>query len=660
MSRYEASRQAVDSRTSRSRLGAFTWKHQVGWMTVAGMVLALLLQFRGMEGDRTAEAKPPRRALQSKSSQSKSSQAKSPQAKVVQGRAKLPRAEHPQHDVMALVNGKDISRKDLINACVSRFGEGVLESLVNKRLILSHCENRGISITQRDIDVEVNRMAKRFKLGREQWFDMLKKERDITPEEYERDIVWPTLALRKLAAKQVMPSREELDKTFVRDYGEMVGARLIALNDADLARRIQAELTANPDSFARMAIEHSIDVNSASVGGLIQPIRHYVGSPAIEQAAFQLQPGGISPVIPVVGQFVILKCEKRIPPRRVDRAEIEAQLIEKIKDEKLRGVANTLFADLQRTATTVNVYNNPKLRETMPGVVATINGDRITMQELGQECFLRHGNEVLETEISHLLLEQSLQRARLEVSEADLQAEVAHAAVLAGVMDEQGNADLTAWFASVLEQQGGSQKQYLRDSVWPSAALKKLTAKNVNVTEEDLQKGFEANYGQRVRCLAIVLPSMRRAQEVWEKARRNPTPQFFGDLAAEYSVEPTSKALRGEVPPLQRFGGQPQLEKAAFALQQGELSGIIQVGDKFIILRAEGRTETMDINLATVRKTLHRDIYEKKLRIAMSKKFEGIRYNSRVDNYLAGTSHAPPEQAKVRKDSALRQTAVQR
>ena len=127
-----------------------------------------------------------------------------------------------------------------------------------------------------------------------------------------------------------------------------------------------------------------------------------------------------------------------------------------------------------------------------------------------------------------------------------------------------------------------------------------------------MQKGFEANYGQRVRCRAIVLPSMRRAQEVWDKARRNPSVQYFSDLAAEYSVEPTSKALRGEVPPLQRFGGQPQLEEAAFNLQPGQLSGIIQVGDKFVILLSEGRTDRMDINMAEVQDILQSDIYEKK------------------------------------------------
>src|SRR5690606_30835786 len=163
------------------------------------------------------------------------------------------------------------------------------------------------------------------------------------------------------------------------------------------------------------------------------------------------------------------------------------------------------------------------------------------------------------------------------IDQTDLDAEMRHAAELAGVVDQQGNADLNAWLASSEQEQGVSREQYLRDSVWPSAALKKLTAQDVQVTQEDSTNRFATNYGRRVRCRAIVLGNMRRAQEVWEKARKNPSPDYFGDLAAEYSVEPTSKALRGEVPPLGRHGGQPQLEKVAFELREGELSGVIQV-----------------------------------------------------------------------------------
>ncbi|MCC6494288.1 MAG: peptidylprolyl isomerase [Pirellulales bacterium] len=625
------------------------WKNRLVWFGIACAVLAAAVLIRLTQGDVPAAAASP--------------QAARPAATVAEDGKELPRPGRPQHDVMALVNGKDISRRDLVAACVERYGEDVLESLVNKRLITSHCANRGIAVTNEEINAEIDRMAKRFQLGREQWLELLEKERGVSPQEYARDIVWPTLALRKLADKDLQVSKQEIDQAYEQEYGAMVRARLIVVSDEAKARDLQARLAANPDDFARAAIENSEDVNSASVGGIIQPIRRHVGDQAVEAAAFALQPGQVSAVVPVGRQFAILKCDERVPPRQVPLATVQETLVDRIKEDKLREAASGIFAQVQKTATIQNVYNAPELRQTMPGVVATVNGDRITMQELGNECLLRHGSEVLEGEISRLLLEQELAAAKISVTQADVDAEIVHGAELAGCLDQQGNADVARWLETVTAEQAITKDQYIRDSVWPSAALKKLTAAEVEVTEEDVVKGFEANFGERVECRAIVLANMRRAQEVWDKARRNPAPEYFGDLAAEYSVEPTSKALRGEVPPIGKHGGQEQLEKVAFQLQEGQISGIVQLGDKFVILRCEGRTQPQDMSLndPKIREILHRDIFEKKLRMAMGRKFEEINERARVDNYLAGTSQSPEKPKAspqpVREDTAVRPTA---
>jgi parvulin-like peptidyl-prolyl isomerase len=410
-------------------------------------------------------------------------------------------------------------------------------------------------------------------------------------------------------------------------------------------------------------MKHSLDVNSASIGGLIQPIRRHVGDAGIERAVFALQPNQLTPVVPVAEQFAILKCEALLPPREVPLATVRDELIEQIKEEKLRDVAGRLFEKLQKEAKIQNVWNDPQLRAANPGVVATVNGDAIRYQELAEECLLRHGKDVLEVEISHLLLQQAMAKANLTIGQPDLDAEIAHAAKLAGVVDKQGQPDIALWIRTTLEEEKITESLYMRDAVWPSAALKKLTGGSIEVTPEDIKKGYEANYGERVRCRAIVLGTMRGAQEAWDKARQNPSMDYFGELAAQYSIEPQSKALRGEVPPIGRHGGQPQLEQVAFGLAAGELSGIIQMGTQFIILKCEGRTEPVDVDANVVQEILYQDIFEKKLRLAMSEKFDEIRSKARIDNYLAGTSQSPDKVkdkqagANPRVDSAVRPAA---
>ncbi len=100
-----------------------------------------------------------------------------------------------------------------------------------------------------------------------------------------------------------------------------------------------------------------------------------------------------------------------------------------------------------------------------------------------------------------------------------------------------------------------------------------------------------------------MLNNLRRAQEAWESARRNPTVENFGDLAEKYSIERSSRALGGEVPPIRRFGGQPILEEEAFALKPGDMSGMIQLDDKYVILLCEGYTKPIDVKFAECRRT---------------------------------------------------------
>jgi parvulin-like peptidyl-prolyl isomerase len=387
---------------------------------------------------------------------------------------------------------------------------------------------------------------------------------------------------------------------------------------------------------------------SAAAKGLIQPIHMHGNYDGIEKAAFNMADGEISQVIPAGGQYVILKRESLIPARDSKLDEVAGKLEEIIRDRKMRKVANDVFQQLKENAKLELVWGDPVKQRQMPGVAALINGEPITIRVLALECIDRHGIEALEATINRTLLEVECKKRGVIVSDKDMDEEIARAAALAVKPKPDGSPDVDAWLEQVAKEQGVSLELYRRDAVWPSAALRKLAGEKVDVTDEDLQKGFEANYGAKVRCLAIVLNNQRRAQEVFEKARKHNTSEYFGDLAAQYSIEPGSNALRGEVPPIRKWGGQPVLEKEAFALKPGELSGVIQVDDKFILLRCEGFTQQpMDVKFADVRDEIYKDLYEKKLHMKMAECFENLQDSATIHNYLAGTSHTPKEISKA-------------
>lgn len=567
-------------------------------------------------------------------------QARKPQPPTT-NRATTSKEDTNGKNIAAVVNGEPITRQFIGRQCLARWGEETLESLVNKTLITDACQKRGIQITSKDIETEIETISRKFGMTTDQYLKMLKGERGVTALEYRRDIVWPTIALKRLAADKLTVTQEQMDREYEAEYGPKVQVRMISLTSASKAKKVLAMAKANPDDFARLAKQHSEDPNSAAAQGLIPPVRRHMGEKAIETAVFAMKKGEISDIITAANQFFIFKCERLIPAGNISaqyKAQVANMLRERIVERNLRDASGDLFKQLQSQAKIVNVLNDPKLRKQSPGVAAFVNSKPITIKQLTEECMLRYGRDMVETEINYTLLNKELKKRSLTVSQEAINEEVGRAALAFGYIKQDGAPDVNAWVRAVTEQEGIGVKEYVRDAVWPTVALKQLVGNSVTVTQEDLQKGFEANYGERVEVLAIVLGNQRIATQVFDQARNNNTREFFGTLAEQYSVEAVSRANFGEIPPIRRHGGQPLIEKEAFRLKPGELSAIVAMGDKYIIMRCIGRTKPVVEQLSDVKTELEKDIREKKLRLAMTEEFDRLREAAQIDNFEAGTS----------------------
>src|SRR4029453_83901 len=178
---------------------------------------------------------------------------------------------------LAKVNGEQITRTELGRECIRRYGEEVLESLVNRQLIIEACPARGVQITEKDVSDEIDRIAARFGLDRSRWLTLLQQERGFSESQYKREVVWPMLALRRLAADQVTVSQDELKKAFESEFGPRVRARLIAVTSKAKAEEAKAKALANPASFGELSKQYSEEAGVASSYGVIPPIRKHLG-----------------------------------------------------------------------------------------------------------------------------------------------------------------------------------------------------------------------------------------------------------------------------------------------------------------------------------------------------------------------------------------------
>lgn len=274
--------------------------------------------------------------------------------------------------------------------------------------------------------------------------------------------------------------------------------------------------------------------------------------------------------------------------------------------------------------------------------VGRVNGQAITYEELAQECILRDGSSVLEQVINRVLIQQACAESGVVVSDAEVATEIQRISKKFGLPVDQ-------WQKMLQAERGLSPIQYRRDVIWPMLALKKLAGEEVKITAKMMQEAYEDSYGPRIKARMIVLGNVRRATEVWEKAKANP--DSFEDLARSYSVEPNSKALGGTIPPIRKnAGAHPEIRKAAFKMgkanQVGAIcSGPIQVDvGRYVLLKYEGRTDPIDHNKDEVSKELFADLQEREVQRLVGETFEKLKNAARVDNYLTGESKSPIEQ----------------
>ncbi len=550
---------------------------------------------------------------------------------------------------LAVVNGQSITRHQIAEECMRRYGQDVLDDRIKKLLVLEQCKKNRIMITEKNVNDELAATAKKFGMSTERYVQMICSERNMSIDRLKNDHTWHQLAIRKLASENIQSSPQEIAERMEFEFGPKVQVRQIVLDSLQQANQIHEQLMASPQSFERMAKQFSLDPQSKSMGGLLQPIRRNSGLPAFENVAFSLQPKEISKVFPIANNFIILQCQQQFDAVVLTREETDyhhGRLEAELKKAKLLESARMMFAEMQKTAQIVNVMNDPKLSQQMPGVAAMVNGVKILNREVGEDCISRFGTMMLDTEINRAILMQELKKANLQVTQQDITSEITRAAESLGHLNADGTANINDWLNFQTKNDPSKVDFYIEDQVWPTVALKKLVESSVSVTQEDMDKGFEANFGPRVEVLVIVSRDQREAQKVWNLASNNKTQKYFGRLASQYSIEPASKNNFGSVPPIARHSGRPKLEEEAFKLAKDEISKVVQVGEYWITMYCLGRTDPVVSDFDAVKEDLHRDILEKKLNLAMGEAFRQLLGDAQIDNFLAGTSQ--PGQEAVR------------
>ena len=251
------------------------------------------------------------------------------------------------------INGEVITREQLAHECMQQFGRQVLTNLINRKIIQQSCAERGVHVTDAEVEAEVHRLSKHAGLPTAQWYKFIESERGLTPLQYHRDVVWPLLALKKIAGRDVKITRQMLKEAYIDNYGPRVNARMILFDKRRRAADVAEKLIEDPNQFADLARNHSVEPNSRVLGGKVPPIRRYSGAhEEIRKAAFRMKrEGQVSPVLQVgINKFAILQYEGRTEPVEHNEDDVHGILHEELVEREVQTLVAETFAGLKTRA----------------------------------------------------------------------------------------------------------------------------------------------------------------------------------------------------------------------------------------------------------------------------------------------------------------------
>jgi foldase protein PrsA len=243
-------------------------------------------------------------------------------------------------DAIAQVDGTPVSKTSftaLLNVACARYKaqgqacpkvgtptysslrDSAVTFLVQQEELTQEAKKLGVTVTQKDIDKQVEQIKKMYYQGDEKKFEDALKKDDITLSELEQYELRPTLLGQKLQAK-VTSDVKVSDADALKYYNQNKATfaaqktrevRHILVKSKSLAETIETKLK-NGASFAALAKQYSKDPGSAAQGGKLCAAHGGTIGPCIQtvapfdKAAFSLKTDEISqPVHSVDGWHVI-------------------------------------------------------------------------------------------------------------------------------------------------------------------------------------------------------------------------------------------------------------------------------------------------------------------------------------------------------------------
>jgi hypothetical protein len=325
-----------------------------------------------------------------------------------------------------------------------------------------------------------------------------------------------------------------------------------------------------------------------------------------------------------VRELEVAAAEKRLRQAKAEleaaRADVErAKALAEVANAKVKGLAEQLEELNKPERSSTERTKGLSSRVSSQPVAYIFDKIPISREELGEYLIARAGNDKLEALVNQRIVEHACKQKGITVADAEVESALNEDVRGLGITRQQ-------FVERVLAANHKTLWEWKQDVIRPRLLMTKLCSDRVAVSDDDIRDAFEAAYGEKVECRIILWP--RDAKELAAVGNRvlRVNDEMFEALARKHP-NPNSTGAGGATIVISRHATiTPDLEKAAFQLQPGELSGLIDTPEGIAILKCVKRIPAeRSRKLSDVREELAKQVWDKKIQAEIPKVFQELR-----------------------------------
>jgi RNA polymerase sigma factor (sigma-70 family) len=280
--------------------------------------------------------------------------------------------------------------------------------------------------------------------------------------------------------------------------------------------------------------------------------------------------------------------------------------------QQLRKQIAQLQEELRRTEGAAQ--NKPAGKDKVAVIFDDIS---LTRDQFAEYLLARARDEQLAAFINQRILAHACQVHGITVSDAEV--ETAFAKDMEPFKGPVPLKDTLARF-------GKTPDEWKQDVIRPRLLITKLCRPRIVVTEQHLRDAFDDAHGEKVACQLILWPKERKHEAERHAAVLRHDVEAFDDAAA-HQATPSLAIMKGKVPPLSRHShGSEGIAAAAFRLQPGEVSALIDVPEGFALVRFLRRIPADSTKkLEEVRDSLRQKVFDDLLKAEIPRAFQELK-----------------------------------